>query len=479
MKKFFRSLRWRIALVIFLAGLLPALILHFIVVGTYENNLISQRTIEVHQRCTMICSTLGKTGSIQEALTDDTREELKWYSEAYGGRLLVINERYRVVLDTFSADLNKVCISDAVFNAFNGSDYENYNSEEQFLEFVLPIVHEAGGTKTITAALVFSSTTGWIRKGLVSVTRGMALIEALLLILLLILSLYLSYLIVRPIDALSVRIDRISSGNYGDEIDAVSSYTEIDGIMASTSHIIDNFRQMEQSQEEFVSNVSHELRTPMTSIRVLADSLIGQEGVSEDVYQEFLNDISFEIDRESRIIEDLLSMSRLGKASDALVIATVNINNFLLELLKTVKPIAQEREIEIVYESFRQVNADVDEMKLKLAFSNLVENAVKYNRNGGWVKVSLDADHEFFYLKVADNGVGIPEDAISQIFDRFYRVDKARSRDTGGTGLGLSITKTIVLLHYGIIKVESEVGTGSTFTVRIPLKHIAPEGGER
>ena len=130
----------------------------------------------------------------------------------------------------------------------------------------------------------------------------------------------------------------------------------------------------------------------------------------------------------------------------------------------------------MIYESFRRVTADVDESKLRQAFSNLVENAVKYNTDGGVVKVSLDADHEYFYVKVADSGIGIPEDAIEHIFDRFYRVDKARSRDTGGTGLGLSITKSVVLLHYGIIRVESLPGEGTTFTVRIPLKHVRREG---
>jgi signal transduction histidine kinase len=124
------------------------------------------------------------------------------------------------------------------------------------------------------------------------------------------------------------------------------------------------------------------------------------------------------------------------------------------------------------------VTADIDAVKLSQAFSNLIENGVKYNEDGGYVKVSLDADHEYFYLRVADNGVGIPEDALPHIFNRFYRVDKARSRETGGTGLGLSITKQIILLHHGVIKAESKVNEGTTFTVRIPLKHTSPEGGD-
>ena len=122
------------------------------------------------------------------------------------------------------------------------------------------------------------------------------------------------------------------------------------------------------------------------------------------------------------------------------------------------------------YECYREVEADVDSVKLSLAISNLIENAVKYNVENGWIKCSLNTDHKFFYIKVADSGVGIPDDAKDKVFDRFYRVDKARSRDTGGTGLGLSITRSIINAHKGTIKLYSESGKGTTFTVKIPLE---------
>jgi signal transduction histidine kinase len=113
----------------------------------------------------------------------------------------------------------------------------------------------------------------------------------------------------------------------------------------------------------------------------------------------------------------------------------------------------------------------VDEVKITLAFTNLIENAIKYNKPGGWVHVTLNADHQYFYLKVEDSGIGIPEDSLEHIYERFYRVDKARSRDTGGTGLGLAITKSVVSLHNGEIKLYSKVGEGTTFTLRVPLKY--------
>ena len=135
------------------------------------------------------------------------------------------------------------------------------------------------------------------------------------------------------------------------------------------------------------------------------------------------------------------------------------------------KPIANKRNISLIFEAYRPIMADVDEVKLSLAINNLIENAVKYNYDEGWVRVSLNTDHKFFYIKVSDSGVGIPADEQENVFERFYRVDKARSRETGGTGLGLAITRNAILMHRGAIKIYSKEKEGTTFTVRIPITY--------
>ena len=150
-----------------------------------------------------------------------------------------------------------------------------------------------------------------------------------------------------------------------------------------------------------------------------------------------------------------------------------NINEEMEMVLKRLRPIAKRGNVELTFESFREVTADVDRTKLSLAVTNLVENAIKYNVDSGWVRVSLDADHKYFYIKVADSGIGIPEDALDHIFERFFRVDKARSREVGGTGLGLAITKNVIQMHHGVIDVESTPGEGTTFSVRIPLNYVS------
>ena len=153
-------------------------------------------------------------------------------------------------------------------------------------------------------------------------------------------------------------------------------------------------------------------------------------------------------------------------------ITQVNINDLIEAQLRLLRPLAAEKNIELVFESYRPIIAEVDETKFSMCISNLVGNVIKYNNNDGWVHVSLNADATYFYVKVQDNGFGIPEDSLEHIFDRFYRVDKARDRATGGTGLGLAITRSIVTAHYGTIKVFSEVDAGSTFTMQIPLTHV-------
>ena len=201
---------------------------------------------------------------------------------------------------------------------------------------------------------------------------------------------------------------------------------------------------------------------------------MGMEDAPIELYREFMADISDEIDRETKIIDDLLTLVKMDKsAASQMNISQVNVNALLELILKRLRPIAKRGNVELTLESMREVTADVDETKMSLAITNLVENAIKYNVNSGWVRVTLDADHKYFYVKVADSGIGIPEEDVDHIFDRFFRVDKARSREVGGTGLGLAITKSIVQMHGGVIDVESILGEGTTFAMRIPLNYIS------
>jgi signal transduction histidine kinase len=253
----------------------------------------------------------------------------------------------------------------------------------------------------------------------------------------------------------------------------VDTYMETQDISEAFNKMLGRLKILDDSRQEFVSNVSHELKTPLTSMKVLADSLLMQEDVPVELYKEFMEDITEEIERENKIINDLLSLVKMDKKSSDLNVKAENINELVERILKRLRPIAAQQNVEVVFESFRPIIAEVDEVKFTLAITNLVENAIKYNREEGEVQVSLNADHKYFYVKVSDTGIGIPQEDLDHIFERFYRVDKSHSREIGGTGLGLAIARNAVIMHRGAVKVHSEEGVGTTFTVRIPLNYIA------
>ena len=189
----------------------------------------------------------------------------------------------------------------------------------------------------------------------------------------------------RPFDSIVGSINRVAEGNLDEDIEEMA-FSETKRISGSLNHMLENIKTMEQSRQEFVSNVSHELKTPITSIRVLADSLMGMDHVPEELYKEFMTDISDEIDRESKIIDDLLTLVRMDKESPEMSFQSANVNSLVEMVLKRLRPIARKRNIEVIFESMREVTADIDEVKLSLAINNLVENAIKYNKEDGWVR---------------------------------------------------------------------------------------------
>ena len=276
----------------------------------------------------------------------------------------------------------------------------------------------------------------------------------------------------KPFEKLSGEISAVKAGYSTDPIKAPA--------FAETEHIADAFNQvlarmnaLDESRQEFVSNVSHELKTPMTSMKVLADSLVQQDNVPVEMYREFMIDIKNEVDRENQIITELLTLVRMDRKDSRLNVKECNVNEMVELILRRLRPIAQKRDIELTMVSMREVYAEIDEVKMVMVITNLVENAIKYNRDHGKVRVTINADPYNFYISVEDTGVGIPQDSLDKIYERFYRVDKSRSREVGGTGLGLSITKSIILQHHGAIDVSSIEGEGTKFTVTVPLTYVA------
>lgn len=468
--KIFKNMRFRFILFAMLAGFLPCVAALFGIAKFYESRAVELRTAEIQNQCTILCNQLNNYGYLSDTSSEVINTSLVQLTNIYNGRVMVIDEDLRVIKDTYSLDEGKTDVSENVVRCMKGERTNFYDRTNHYIEVTSPIV-ESGGDKVLGVMLASVSTDNIETTKQVLYTHG-GVIIGIAMILLAMFSVFLADRMVRPIHKITGAIENVTEG-YSDDVLHVDTFTETRQLSEAFNKMLGRLKILDESREEFVSNVSHELKTPMTSMKVLADSLLEQDNVPVEMYQEFMQDIAKEIDRENQIITDLLSLVKMDRSGQTMNIRTMNINDLLEQILKRLKPIAEKKNVEMVMESFRPVNAEIDETKFTLAVSNLVENAIKYNHQNGWVHVSLNADHKYFYVKVEDSGIGIPEQDQAHIFERFYRVDKSHSREIGGTGLGLAIARNAVLVHRGSIKVYSNEGEGTTFTVRIPLIYVA------
>ena len=468
--KIFKNMRFRFILFAMLAGLLPCMAALFGIVKFYESRAVELRTAEIQNQCTILSNQLSNYGYLADTSSEVINTSLTQLTNIYNGRVMVMDQDLKVIKDTYSLDEGKTDVSENVVRCMNGERTNYYDQTNNYIEVTSPIV-DSGGGKVIGVMLASVSTDNIETTKQVLYTHG-SVIVGIILILLAMFSVFFADRMVRPIHKITGAIENVTEG-YSDDVLHVDTFTETRQLSEAFNKMLGRLKILDESREEFVSNVSHELKTPMTSMKVLADSLLEQEDVPVEMYQEFMRDIAKEIDRENQIITDLLSLVKMDRSGQTMNIQTMNINELLEQILKRLKPIAEKKNVEMVMESFRPVTAEIDETKFTLAVSNLVENAIKYNHENGWVHVSLNADHKYFYVKVEDSGIGIPEEDQVHIFERFYRVDKSHSREMGGTGLGLAIARNAVLVHRGSIKVYSNEGEGTTFTVRIPLIYMA------
>jgi len=467
--KFLTSMRFTLVVIIFLVTFIPLWIGSIYLINVAENQLINQKIERLKNQTTMLKNHIIAEAYMDNPTSESVEAEIDQLSNFFDSRVQIIDRNFRIIVDTYLMDENKYNVSSKVIRSFKGENTFEYDEENQVIEAAIGMTGKDQEEIIGVVCITFSTTD--VGTVLDEISDKQLVFEMLVLVIITGLSLYFSSVFVRPFKKIEESIETISQGDFEEKI-SMKGYYETEQITEAFNGMIDKLKALDDSRQEFVSNVSHELKTPITSIKVLADSLLSQENIPEEMYKEFLTDIVSEIDRENAIINDLLNLVKMDKSAAELNVSKVNVKDTVELILKRLRPIAAEKNIELVFESFRPVIAEVDEVKLGIIINNLVENAIKYNVLDGWVHISLNADHKYFYLKVSDSGAGIPEELQEKVFDRFFRVDKARDRETGGTGLGLAITKGAVLMHRGSVKVYSKEEEGTTFTVRIPLYYI-------
>lgn len=341
------------------------------------------------------------------------------------------------------------------------------NTLKRVMYTYAPITHDKEG---VIGAVLISSSLSNIEKLLSRIRNMLNLYSAVISISIIIISFVISNFITQPINELTHGIEKMSQGHLDQRVN-ISGSEELRRLGQSFNIMSEKLENLDKARNEFVSNASHELKTPLSSMKILTESLLHSDIDDPAIYTEFLTDIDNEIDRLNAIITDLFSLVHMDDGYIQIKNEPIVVQELVLKSIKGLQILAEKRDIELTA-SFddEELIIEGDEMKIQQVIINIVDNAIKYTPDGGKVWVEAYKGIDSAIIKVSDTGIGIPQEDILKIFDRFFRVDKARSRETGGTGLGLSIAHKIVLMHDGNIHITSKEGKGSTFYVELPLK---------
>jgi len=456
-------------------SILPLVIFYVTVMAYIESHYLDEREEEMLQSAVVIVNNITRRGFENIAgLTDtpiDISPAMEDFSNDWDMRILVFNEGATVIVDTnivamVSVREGQTLIIPEVLYALEGNEIFRLRRETQMLYFAVPVPYadgeRFGAVLLVSSAEEIFSSLAEIRSRIFrySMIAGLAMIVLIIVI---------SNQLIAPVRRMLKVVQKMALGQLNQRV-PIKGGNEYAIWGKAFNSMSEKLEQVEKTREEFVSNVSHELKTPLSSMKVLSEAILLQEKLPEEVYREFLRDVVSEVDRMTNINNDLLALVKIDQREQGLNIQLTSINKLVEDILKRLTPLAEQLEIELQYENVRPVQIDADEIKLSLAISNIIENGIKYTPKGGTVKVVVDADHQFVFITVQDTGIGIPEDELDRIFNRFYRVDKTRDRETGGTGLGLSISYSTVVLHGGSIRVNSKLDEGSVFIVRIPIR---------
>lgn len=475
--KWFHSLRWRLLLLFFVISYLPLMFFSSMILERMESYYLTESETDWRRKANMVAAQIKDEDFLGENINNLAFKSLiTTQSSEYNCRILVVDASGFVVMDSSEADLNTTLMNSVTLSALNNEDKaQKYDKGSSIMMAAAPVLDKE--KKNVVGAVTMVAAIDDVFLPIQDLKSQVSLLSVVIALMAGLLSFVTASFITKPLKTLMKFVQKITNGQLDQKVDVVGN-DEIAELGNAFNHMTEQLQRVEQSRQEFVSNVSHELKTPLSSIKVLTESLMFQEDVPIEMYQEFFEDINSEVDRLNNIISDLLTLVRLDQREIPLNITEVNLNEMIQSLLKRLAPLAKKKNINLIYESHREVTAEIDIVKLSLALTNLVENAIKYTPEAGTVTVILQGDLQDAIITVQDTGIGIAKEEQARIFERFYRTDKTRNRETGGTGLGLAITYKTVIMHNGSIVVESEEGKGSTFSVQIPLRHIW-EGGNK
>ena len=466
----FASIRWKILLTFLVIIGVSFAITAALLTGLVSSTLYQQRTRQASLSAERLA--LSAAPFFAAAQMEPLQESLALSASEQGGRILLLSPDGKVQLDTFSLlEGARVALPeiDRVLTGSQSHAFGVYPAGEDSEEYAAVCAARMTFDERSVGVLLLSTPVTELRQAIVTMEQRLLTVFTAVAGAAIVAALIFSFTLTRPVKALTSTIRRMGKGDLSARAHIRTS-GELKELADSYNTMAEKIENFDRSRSQFVSNASHELKTPLTAMKLLLECLIEQPGMPDEMRMEFMQDMNHEIDRLSGIITDLLTLTQMDSRDDVLHLSEIDLSALTEETLHTLSPVADKAGLSIVSAIAPGVRLNGDATKLASVIYNLTDNAIKYTPEGGEVRVSLSGRGKTVTLTVTDNGIGIPPEEQAHIFDRFYRVDKARSRATGGTGLGLSIVRQMVQLHGGQITLASEPGRGSTFTVTLPVR---------
>jgi len=463
-----QSIRWKLVLTYLIITALTLGVIGVYITGSMKEYIMEQKKISTLSQANVVAGYISQYQDFSNEAITKLLEQQQLSSDC---RVLMVDVDACVTYDSNNgAKVGKIMQDSPVLDALEGNNSVEQGKDgddELIISAAVPITKD----KTITGVIYYQALASDVADFIDRINVSVVMLIVFVSILICMVSFIMSGIITHPIREITEKLSKAADEEEDYVIIEKTTGGEMGQLIDSFNKMTEQIQKQEEKRQEFVSNASHELKTPLSSIKLISDSLLNTPDAPKEMVDEFLTDMNVQVDRLTRIVEKLLTLTRMDSAANVakMEFQVADLTELCANVAKALRPLAEQKHIELEYNPELTVYSKIERDRMWEAIYNILDNSIKYTKEDGKVTMSLTKDENNIIIDIKDTGIGIANDEIYKIFDRFYRVDKARARETGGTGLGLSIALTAVELHGGNIKVESEEGVGTTFSIIIPI----------
>lgn len=464
----FSSIRQKLTAIYITLIILPLILINYLSVENMRESIL--REIEVNALKTANIISNVSRDNLRRPL--ELRENIKRYTPTTEGRILVLNENRQVMVDSFHLLEGRVIENAEIRQAFNLQEkFGYYQTDKHVLQVAVPIIQATETNREVLGAVLISISVDDAFAAIEDFRQQLAMISIAAAIIGVFAAIFAGQRMAEPMISLSFTAKRIGEGHLG-EVVHIRSKDEIGKLAENFNHMSKELYRIDKGRTQFIGDVSHELKTPLASMKALIDSLLyGEDDI--EVYREYLRDMDGEIDRLSDLVKSLLSLTKIEEKG--IKTDVFSLEGIIEDTVKILNPLAEKHQVKVAVDLENPPMVVCDGDRIKEVFINLIDNALKYRdteKDMCEVMITGANKRNHYEVSVKDNGIGIREEEIQSIFEKFYRTDTSRSRDTGGAGIGLSIVSRILQLHKWEIAASSKVKEGTTVTICIPKTYL-------